>query len=59
MRTVKLIVEHMVEKSNNTNCQSNSESKNIDQGKNLVFQQVPESNKKVVFEHSLVDFIHI
>jgi len=36
MSTVKFIIEHMVEKGNDTDCQSNTQTKNIDQGKDLV-----------------------
>ena len=58
MSPVKLIIEHMVEKGNDAHRKRNTKTENINKCKNLVFQQVPEGDKKIIFKHNLISFIH-
>ena len=51
---IKAFIKVIIEKSNNATGNCNAHSKNVDQNKQLILQEIPESDKEVVFQHSEV-----
>lgn len=51
---IKAFIKVIIEKCNNAASNCNAHSKNVDQNKQLILQEIPESDKEVVFQHSEV-----
>jgi hypothetical protein len=52
MSPVEFIIEHVIEEGYNTYSQCNTQTKNIDKGKDLILPEVPEGYQQIIPEHT-------